>query len=129
MWMLRCEVLSCWGLLTATAACALAASGAAVVLVLVEREGITNNRAINEVKNLFWIDVDAHEAGLEVKVWASAAASVSAQCDRCAGFHKLVGFNQEFRKVAIYSLKTIVVTHYYKEAISVTLKLGESHFS
>ena len=128
---IKCVLSVYFFLLTATAlACALTAGVVGIVAaVAVEGVVVTVSRTVYEVENLLGVDSYTHETCLEMEVRTSASASVTAKCDRCTSFNILILLYKELRKVSVHCLKTVVVTYYYIESVTVTLKLCEANLT
>ena len=83
--------------------------------------------SVGEVENGFGVDGVAHKTRFEVEVRPRAASGVACQCNGLSGFHILVGFHKEARKVTIHGFEAVFVAHNHIESIAAALVFGEAH--
>ncbi len=116
-------------------ALAFCASGRVVagllVVVFVECELVGVGGVILEVENRSRVYGDSHVAGFKVQVRTGRLSCVAAKCDGVACLYVLVGFNEEFREVAVNCFEAVGVTNDDIESVafSAALVAGESNLA
>lgn len=85
--------------------------------------------AVFEVDDCGGVDGDAEVACLEVEMCAGASACVATEGDRLAGFHELVGFDEEAAEVAVDGFEAIVVADNDIVAIATSFVFCEADFA
>ena len=75
------------------------------------------------------IEVNAHEAGLEMQMRASRTSGVASESDRLTCLDILILIDDELREVSIDSLKAIRVTDHIIIAVATAVELLDAHLT
>ena len=82
-----------------------------------------------EINQCGRIEVNAHEAGLEMQMRASRTSGVASESDRLTCLDILILIDDELREMSIDSLKSVGVTDHIIIAIATAVELLDAHLT